>query len=98
MENTFGAFLKQRRIDKNLTQKELANILFVSESAVCKWEKDIAHPDITLLPKLAEVLGVSEHELITASVDNQARTEKLQAKKWRVFSTAWSWFFIYHTL
>lgn len=93
MENTFGAFLKQSRIDKNLTQKELAKILFVSESAVCKWEKDVAHPDITLLPKLAEVLGVSEHELITASIDNKSRSEKVQAKKWRVFSTTWSWFF-----
>ena len=93
MENTFGAFLKQSRIDKNLTQKELAKILFVSESAVCKWEKDVAHPDITLLPKLAEVLGVSEHELITASIDHKSRSEKVQAKKWRVFSTTWSWVF-----
>ena len=88
-----GKFIYEQRKKLNLTQKELAKILFVSESAVCKWEKDVAHPDITLLPKLAEVLGVSEHELITASVDNQARTEKSQAKKWRVFSTTWSWFF-----
>lgn len=93
MENTFGEFLKQRRQNKNLTQKDLAKILFVSESAVCKWEKDVAHPDITLLPKLAEVLEVSEHELITASIDNESRKEKSQAKKWRIFSMSWSMFF-----
>jgi transcriptional regulator with XRE-family HTH domain len=68
-------------------------MLFVSESTVSKWEKDVAHPDITLLPKLSEILGVTEHELITASVDNKAREEKKQAKKWRTLSFSWSLFF-----
>ena len=93
MEKSFGAFLRQRRQEKNLTQKQLSRLLFVSESAVSKWEKDVAHPDITLLPKLSEILDVSEHELITASIDNDAREEKRQAKKWRVFSLSWSLFF-----
>jgi transcriptional regulator with XRE-family HTH domain len=93
MENTFGSFLRQKRQEKNLTQKELSKMLFVSESTVSKWEKDVAHPDITLLPKLSEILGVSEHELITASIDNKAREEKNQAKKWRAFSLSWSLFF-----
>ncbi|MBR6778560.1 MAG: helix-turn-helix domain-containing protein [Clostridia bacterium] len=93
MANSFGAFFKQKRQEKNLTQKELAQLLFVSESAVSKWEKNIAHPDITLLPKLAEILAVSEHELITASIDNKSREEKSQAKKWRTFSMSWSLFF-----
>ena len=54
MENSFGEFLRQQRLKNNLTQKQLAQLLFVSESAVSKWEKDVAHPDITLLPKLVE--------------------------------------------
>lgn len=93
MVNSFGEFLKQRRQEKKLTQKELAKLLIVSESAVSKWEKDVAHPDITLLPRLSEILGVSEHELITASIDKTSREEKTQAKKWRVFSITWSLFF-----
>ena len=93
MNKTFGEFLKQKRLEKNLTQKQLATMLIVSESAVSKWEKDVAHPDITLLPKLSEILGVSEHELITASIDETARTEKAQAKKWRALSFTWSLFF-----
>ena len=76
MEHSFGNFLKERRQEKKLTQKELAKLLFVSESTISKWEKDIAHPDITLLTKLSELLDVSEHELITASIDNKAREEK----------------------
>jgi len=99
MEKSFGDFLKQKRQENNLTQKELARILFVSDSAVSKWEKDVAHPDITLLPKLSEVLGVTEHELITASIDKQTREEKVQAKKWRIFSRSWNLFlYISYTL
>lgn len=93
MANSFGAFLRQKRTEKNLTQKELAEALFVSESAVSKWENDVAHPDITMLPKLSEILGASEHELITASIDNRAREERKQAKKWRTFSLSLSVFF-----
>lgn len=93
MEKSFGIFLKEKRQEKKLTQKDLAKNLFVSESAVSKWEKDVAHPDITLLPKLSEILGVTEHELITASIDKQTREEKSQAKKWRTLSLSWSLFF-----
>lgn len=70
MGNTFGSFLRQKRQERNLTQKELSKLLFVSESAISKWEKDVAHPDITLLPKLSEILGVSEHELMRSAVNS----------------------------
>ena len=93
MASTFGTFFRQKRLEKNLTQKELAKLLFVSESTISKWEKDVARPDIALLPKISEILDVSEHELITASIDNEAREEKAQAKKWRALSFAWSLFF-----
>ena len=93
MENNFGEFLKQKRQEKNLTQKELAELLIVSASSVSKWEKNVAHPDITLLPKLSEILGVTEHELITASIDEKTREERAQARRWRAFSFSWSLFF-----
>ncbi len=93
MQNSFGDFLRKKRQEKNLTQKDLGKLLFVSDSTVSKWEKDISHPDISLLPKLSEILGVTEHELITASIDKQTRQEKIQAKKWRTLSITWSLFF-----
>lgn len=93
MENSFGSFLRQKRQDMNLTQKELSKLLFVSESTISKWEKDVAHPDITLLPKLSEILEVSEHELITASIDDKAREEKVLARRWKTLSFTWSLFF-----
>ena len=93
MQTDFGQFLKQKRQDKNLTQKQLASKLFVSESLVSKWERGGVYPDITLLPILSETLGVTEHELITASVDKKARQDKLQARKGRVLSKSWELFF-----
>ena len=95
MNIDFGEFLKQKRQEKNLTQKQLAKILFVSESTISKWEKGVARPDITLLPILCETLDVTEHELITASMDNKAREERILAKKWRTLSKFWNLFFIF---
>lgn len=93
MQKDFGSFLKQKRLEKNLTQKQLSDLLFVSESAISKWEKNVSHPDISLLPKISEILNVTEHELITASIDNNTRKEKIDAKKWRTLSFTWNLFF-----
>lgn len=93
MENSFGTFLKQMRQEKNLTQRELASMLYVSESTVSKWENNVATPDMMTIYKLSEILEVSEHELITACIDNAARKEKVQAKRWKALSLAWSLFF-----
>ena len=51
MENkqTFGAFICQRRKEMGMTQKEFAQKLYVTDSAVSKWERGLAYPDITLL-------------------------------------------------
>ncbi len=92
-ENTFGQFLSKKRKEKNLTQKELANMLFVSESAVSKWEKDVARPDLSLITKLSNVLGVTEHELINASIDEKNREKEKDAKKWKNLSKTFDMFF-----
>ena len=89
----FGTFLKQKRQEHNMTQKQLAELLYVTPSAVSKWEKNVAHPDITLLLKLSELLNVTEHELISASIDKARREEQILAKRWKVLSSFWSIFF-----
>lgn len=99
METRFGDFIKTKRQEKNLTQKELANLVYVTESAVSKWERNVAYPDITLLPQLANILDVTEHELITASIDSKTREEKKQAKKMANIINClglvfWCWLFI----
>lgn len=58
-----GNKIKQLRCKIGLTQEHLAERLGVSAQAVSKWETAVSMPDITMLPKLAEVFGVSIDEL-----------------------------------
>ncbi|MGI5963169.1 MAG: helix-turn-helix domain-containing protein [Lawsonibacter sp.] len=60
----FGAFVAQLRKEQNLTQKELADRLHVTDKAVSKWETGKGFPDVKLLEPLSQVLGVSLVELI----------------------------------
>ncbi len=60
----FGKFVSQLRKEKGLTQKELAEKLFISDKAISKWERGLSMPDISLLTPLAEELGVSVAELL----------------------------------
>ena len=84
MENkkTFGAYICRRRKELGLTQREFADKLFVTESAVSKWERGMSYPDITLIRDISAILQVSEHELLTASEDVEARTAETLAKKY----------------
>lgn len=63
-----GNKIKVLRKEKGVTQEELANSVGVSFQAVSKWENNIALPDITLLPILAEYFGVSMDELFDFSL------------------------------
>lgn len=60
----FGLFVAELRKGKNLTQKELARRLFLSDKAVSKWETGNSLPDTALLIPLADLLGVSVTELL----------------------------------
>lgn len=61
----FGAFLARLRKEKGMTQKELAQKLYVSDKAVSKWERGLSLPDIALLRPIAETLGASVTELLS---------------------------------
>lgn len=63
MEN-MGQVITLKRKEKELTQKELADKLGVTDKAVSKWERGISYPDIALIMPLAEVLGLSTDELL----------------------------------
>ena len=62
---TIGKRIAALRREKNLKQDDLAQMLEVSPQAVSKWENDQTCPDISLLPKMAKILGVSVDELLS---------------------------------
>ena len=51
--------LRERRKELKMSQRELAEKLFVSQQAIAKWETDKATPNPDMLAKLSEILGVS---------------------------------------
>ena len=61
---TIGTNIKRLRMNKQVTQEQLGEVLGVSGQAVSKWENESALPDITFLPRLAEYFGISIDELM----------------------------------
>ena len=80
---TFGQFIKQSRNKKEMTQKQLADLLFIDVTAVSKWERGITYPDITLIPEICKHLEINEHELISCSNDTEYRNMKSEAEKYK---------------
>ena len=66
-----GNKIRMLRKNKGITQEELADVLLVSSQAVSKWENDQSCPDITMLPKLAEIFCVTTDELLGREVPRQ---------------------------
>lgn len=84
----FGTFIKNARVKKNITQKQLADELFIDVTAVSKWERGVTYPDITLVPEICKVLEVNEHELIQSSYDTEYRKKLEEALKYSKIKNA----------
>lgn len=72
MEMTLGKRIGMLRRQKGLKQDELAGMLDVSPQAVSKWENDQTCPDISLLPKLAKILGTTVDGLLVGKQEEPA--------------------------
>lgn len=76
---TFGKRICQLRKSANMTQRDLANKLGISEPAVCKWETDSSMPDVMLLTPLARALHTDLNTLFSYE-------ERLSLEKVKVFA------------
>ena len=72
MDMTIGKRIAALRKEKGLTQEELAQHMGVSGQAVSKWENDQTCPDISALPRLARLLGVTVDELLEGKEETPA--------------------------
>ncbi len=64
MEQTLGKRIAEHRKRLKMTQDQLAEHLGITAQAVSKWENDQSCPDITMLPKLAEIFGITTDALL----------------------------------
>ncbi len=64
-----GALIYKLRCEKNMTQKDIADKLNISDKTVSKWERGLGCPDVNLLSELSDVLGVNIEKLLNGSLE-----------------------------
>ena len=66
----FNEKLKELRSSRGLTQEELAEALFVSRTAISKWESGRGYPSIDSLREISDFFSVTIDELLYPSIDS----------------------------
>ena len=95
-----GALIAQARKEKGLTQKELAEKVYVSVQAVSKWEKGKNFPDLALMEPLADELGLTVTELLAGERGEQPGEETVRdslrfgESQLRPKIKRWKWLFL----
>ena len=69
-----GTLIRRLRTQQGLTQRQLADELEVSDKAVSKWERGQGCPDVSLLPRLAQTLGVEVEGLLSGELFENEQT------------------------
>lgn len=77
-QTTLGSYIRTLRTQNHMTQAQLADKIGVTDKAVSKWERDLSYPDITLFPKLANILGVTVNDIFTECIDGGKPSGLLQ--------------------
>ena len=85
-QKTIGSFIAALRKASGMTQRELAEQLNVSDKPVSRWERDEGAPDLSLIPVIAELFGVTCDELLRGErrspvERNQEDTDKKAQKQ-----------------
>lgn len=64
-----GMLIRSLRIEKQMTQLELAELMHISNKTISKWERGLGCPDVSLLPELSNILGIDMEALLTGELD-----------------------------
>ena len=97
-KKTIGGFIAALRKVSGMTQKDLAERLNVSDKTVSRWERDEGAPDLSLIPVIAEIFGVSCDELLRGerkspaerdeAAEENATSPKAEKQRQRLLKTA----------
>lgn len=80
-----GCFIAQCRKEKNMTQRQLADVLGISDKTISKWETGKGLPEAGCMVPLCEALGISVNELLTGRGFRMRSIRKRRRKPW------WPW-------
>ena len=97
-----GRFIAGCRKAVNLTQKQLAEKLGITDKAISKWERGIAMPDTSIMLELCDILGISVNELLSGEKNNMENSnqkneqllldlaKELEKKNKTIWSSMWA--------
>lgn len=80
-KKTMGSFISALRRAAGMTQRELGERLFVSDKTVSRWERDECTPDLSLIPMIADLFGVTADELLRGERNGAANVSDGEADK-----------------
>ena len=66
--NKVGILIYALRKEKGMTQKELADLMNISDKTISKWERGNGCPDVSLLTELSNILGVHIEKILTGEL------------------------------
>lgn len=66
-----GALILSLRKEKNMTQKEIADRMNISDKTISKWERGMGCPDVTLLADLSKIFGVNIEKILQGNLDEK---------------------------
>ncbi len=69
-KKTIGKFISALRKANGMTQRELGEKLYVSDKTVSRWECDECTPELSLIPSIAEIFGITTDELLRGERNN----------------------------
>lgn len=64
-----GELIYKLRTERNLTQKQMADQLHISDKTISKWERGLGFPDMSMLPALTELFGINAENLLRGELD-----------------------------
>ncbi|MBU2700517.1 transcriptional regulator with XRE-family HTH domain [Sporomusaceae bacterium BoRhaA] len=62
--NKVGSIIRRVRLDRKMTQKQLAEKMNISDKAISKWECGSGNPNVSLILELSSILGIDVKELL----------------------------------
>lgn len=69
-----GELIKSLRLERGLTQKQLADSMMISDKTISKWERGLGCPDISLLTDLSTLLGVNIEGILAGGLEMNETT------------------------
>ena len=72
-----GKFISSKRKEKNITQAKLAEMLYISERSISKWENGVCMPDVGTMPELCKILEITINDLFSGEVIDMKDNEKV---------------------